>query len=615
MKQLTASIYRHTDTCHVYVIRQGDEAVLIDFGDGSILERLSEIGVRRVTDILMTHHHRDQAQGLWRAAALGARLWVPHAEQDLFHSVDFHWAGREIRNSYNNREDRFSLLEPVPVAGTLRDYDRVRFGGLEVTVIPTPGHTTGSISLFVEIDGRRVAFVGDLIYAPGKLWSLAATQWSYNGGEGIAGTILSLLDLKERGAELLLPSHGEPIAEAGPAVDLTVERLSRLLALRRQNPRLFRLRETPYKAITPHLLWNRTSMANSYVLLSRSGKALLIDFGYDFAFGVAAGADRASRRPWLYTLPALKRQFGVARVDVVVPTHYHDDHVAGFNLLRQVEGTRVWAPELFADILERPHWYDLPCLWYDPIPVDRRLPLEVPVCWEEYELVFYHLPGHTNYAVAVAFEVDGQRVVAAGDRWAERGGRFLNYVYKNDFDPGDYRRTAALLQRLRPDLILSGHWEPLWVKEGLLDDLLARGEELERLHHELLPAGFGFGAGIGRPLARVRPYEIEAAPGTPVPVVVEFRNPFDRPETAAVRLAARRGWLVEPVPGRGAVSPEGALRFQLDAGERAEAAFRITAPEGAAGRRPIAADLTVGSTRFGQCAEAVVVLKRRGELR
>src|SRR5690606_11137602 len=111
----------------------------------------------------------------------------------------------------------------------------------------------------------------------------------------------------------------------------------------------------------------------SYVLLSESVKALLIDYGYDFIMGLPAATDRASRRPWLYTLPALRQQFGVTSIDVVIPTQFHDDHVAGFNLLRQAEGAQACASDLFAGILENPNDYDLPCLWYDPIRVDRRL--------------------------------------------------------------------------------------------------------------------------------------------------------------------------------------------------------------------------------------------------
>jgi glyoxylase-like metal-dependent hydrolase (beta-lactamase superfamily II) len=50
--------------------------VLVDFGTGDVLEHLAEIGVERVTDVPMTHHHRDQGQGLAHAAAVGSRMWA-----------------------------------------------------------------------------------------------------------------------------------------------------------------------------------------------------------------------------------------------------------------------------------------------------------------------------------------------------------------------------------------------------------------------------------------------------------------------------------------------------------------------------------------------------------
>src|SRR5687768_9799171 len=265
-------------------------------------------------DVLMTHHHRDQGQGLARAVQAGIRIWVPHTEQDLFHSVDAHWQARQIYNNYNVREDRFSLLESVPVAGTLQDYETRPFAAHSMTVIPTPGHTTGSISLLVELNGKRILFSGDLIYGPGKMLNLSATQWTYNGAEGVAAGLASLLDVQDRQIDLLLPSHGDPIDNPSAAITLLVERSWELLQRRQQNSRLFELRERPYQPVlpigeapqgqgTPHLLMHRASMANMYVLLSESGKALFIDFGYDFVTGIAAGSDRASRRPWLYTVP------------------------------------------------------------------------------------------------------------------------------------------------------------------------------------------------------------------------------------------------------------------------------------------------------------------------
>ncbi|MCC6804162.1 MAG: MBL fold metallo-hydrolase, partial [Anaerolineae bacterium] len=312
MQTIAENLFLYEDTCNVYVLRSGSRAVLIDLGSGDVLDHLSEISVDSVSAVLMTHHHRDQGQGLPRAAAAGIPIWVPHTEQDLFHSVDAHWQAREIYNNYNVRQDRFSLLASVPGAGTLQDYGAYSFDGFAFTVIPTPGHTNGSISLLTEWAGQRLAFTGDLIAAPGKVWSMAATQWTYNGAEGVAASVASLLDLKERQPDRLLPSHGSQMDSPARAIDALVERLWQLLQVRGQNLRLLELRERPYEAITPHLLAHRFSFSNCYVLLSESRKALFIDYGYDFVIGdvMRYGSDRASRRPWLYTIPALKQQFG-----------------------------------------------------------------------------------------------------------------------------------------------------------------------------------------------------------------------------------------------------------------------------------------------------------------
>lgn len=595
MQLILDNLYLFEDTCNIYVIRTENSAVLVDFGSGAVLSHLSAIGVEQVSAVLMTHHHRDQGQGLARAVEAGIPIWVPHTEQDLFRQVDAHWQAREIYMNYNMRQDRFSLLEPVPIAGTLQDYATYQFGACAVTVIPTPGHTTGSITLWLEHDGNRIAFTGDLIAGPGKVWSMAATQWTYNGAEGVPASIASLLDLKERQPNLLLPSHGSPMPEPAPAIDLLVQRFWQLLQLRGQNQRLFELRQHPYEIITPHLLAHRASVANSYVLLSQSHKALMIDFGYDFITGIPLSSDRASRRPWLYTIPTLKRQFGIEKIDVVLPTHFHDDHVAGINLLRAVEGTQVWSAALFADILENPAHYDLPCLWFDPIPVDQRLPLERPIQWEEYTFTLYPLPGHTRYAVAIHFEVDGYSVLATGDQYQGDNGLELNYVYPNRFDAGDYMKSAELYKRLRPDVILTGHWKPFWVPFNYFGKLEQMGTELERLHRELLPEVPDLGTeGF---LARITPYQATAQGGQTLEFQVEIRNPFNRVAQATITMVVPPGWEVT-----GQQTP-----ISLEPLAVRHVPVRIKIPATFSGRRArIAADITIDGQQFGQQAETLV---------
>jgi glyoxylase-like metal-dependent hydrolase (beta-lactamase superfamily II) len=598
MEQISPNLYQFRDTCHVYVVKNDDAAVLVDFGSGSVLDALAQIGISSVTDVLMTHHHRDQGQGLARAVEAGARIWAPHAEQDLFHSIDAYWQARPLLNNYDVRQDRFSLLESVPLAGTLKDYAVCHFGGREWSVLPTPGHTPGSASLLVEVDGRKLAFTGDLIAGPGKVWSLAALQWSYHGVEGAAYSIPSLRSLQRHEPKILLPAHGAIMEDPGEAIVLLEERLFQMLSAREENRQMQSFLREPYRRISPHLLSNRTSVSNSYVLLSESGKALLIDYGYDFIPTFLFHPDRAIHRPWLYTLDALKRDYGVSKIDVVVPTHYHDDHVAGLNLLRDVEGTQVWAAENFASILEHPDDYDLPCLWYDPIPVDRALPLGQEIRWEEYTLTLYPLPGHTRYAAAVSFEVDGKRALAVGDQYKGNAGLAWNYVYQNGFGIDDYHTSAGFYAQIAPDLILPGHWEPLWVEPGYIDRLNERGVLLAGLHRDLLPldaldlSGDSFAA-------RIQPYHWQGGAGKAIKYMVEMRNTFSSAEDVRAELVLPPGWQADDT----------CKIVRLEGGKGDRLAFTVFPPDGLTGRRfRLAVDVTVGQVRLGQQAEALVDL-------
>src|SRR5438094_7090882 len=159
----------------------------------------------------------------------------------------------------------------------------------------------GSRSVLDELDGRRLAFSGDLVYGDGKVWSLAATQWSYTGVEGQASTILSCWILEERGPDVLLPSHGDPVDDPPAALARVRERMTELMELRREvRPwDLDGWAHHPWEEVTPHLLRNRTSLAISYALLSGTGNALLIDWGYDLWTGHATGGERAANRPLL----------------------------------------------------------------------------------------------------------------------------------------------------------------------------------------------------------------------------------------------------------------------------------------------------------------------------
>ncbi|MGZ4355078.1 MAG: hypothetical protein ACXVZ4_16215, partial [Gaiellaceae bacterium] len=53
--EVAPGVLRFRDTCNVYVLRADrGAATLIDFGSGAVLDRLPELGVEQVTDVLVT---------------------------------------------------------------------------------------------------------------------------------------------------------------------------------------------------------------------------------------------------------------------------------------------------------------------------------------------------------------------------------------------------------------------------------------------------------------------------------------------------------------------------------------------------------------------------------
>ncbi len=591
--ELAADLYLWRDSCNVYAIRRGDEALLVDAGTGEVADHLAEIGVRRIAHVLHTHHHRDQCQGSAGLHAAGAALWAPEFEAELLGDPTGLWQGRPLLNSYSGRSDRFSPLEGLPLAGRLPDYGTWTWRDVALRALPTPGHTMGSTTLLWDApDGRRLGFSGDLLYAPGKVWSLATYQYDYNGCGGAVLSIRSLRSLAAEAPALLLPAHGAPMADPGAALRQTQEALGAFVAARDPGlPRLIAGLDRPLEAVTPHLLRDRYSVSSDWVVLSGDGHALWIDYGYPHGlYQTAAGGVAAGKRPLLHGLEQLREEFGVRAIDAVVLTHHHDDHVGAVNALRRATGAQVWAAANFAAVLERPDAFKTQCLWYDPVPVDRVLPLRQPVAWRGMRLTAHPQPGHTRYAACLEFTVDGRRALAIGDQFPH------NYIYGNQFALGDYPATVRLWRSLAPDLILPGHG-PAEDGPAYIERFAAAAQQTDDLHRRLLPLEeVDFGA-AGQAV-EVFPYHSRLAPGAAALVRVSARNPFARRAEVLVRLhlPTRPGWAAEPSEARVLAGPHGT----------GEATFRLRVGDAPARRVPYGVALTVDGQPFGLVEEGLV---------
>ena len=190
-----------------------------------------------------------------------------------------------MRNDFN------TVTENIPVARRLDDYSTLRWRNVEFYILPTPGHTLGSISLLATVDGRRTAFTGDLIFAPGKIVNLYDTQVNYGGSEGIDLGIFSLSRLRELKPAMLLPSHGKPMPDPDPAIGKTIKRLTDYYRFQTGNAPS---EEGAPQAVSRHLVCHYTTTSSFYAILSSSGKAMFIDYGS--ASGIHFGNFEVRRR-------------------------------------------------------------------------------------------------------------------------------------------------------------------------------------------------------------------------------------------------------------------------------------------------------------------------------
>ena len=107
--------------------------------------------------ILLTHAHWDHVSGVPEFP--GTPVWVPEEERAFIEQGG--WI-TEIARSTRPKLETYTF-EGGPYLGFAKSHDV--WGDGSIVVVPAPGHTPGSVIVFVTVpDGRRYAFVGDLVW-------------------------------------------------------------------------------------------------------------------------------------------------------------------------------------------------------------------------------------------------------------------------------------------------------------------------------------------------------------------------------------------------------------------------------------------------------------------
>ncbi len=190
---------------NVYLVKDVGKLILIDTGmprsDGKILKYVHSIGCepQDVSTIILTHFHIDHvgsAQKLKKQT--NAKIAVHENEADIV-------AGKKAPPKPKNvlLKAFSSVVKTAPVEPDLLLKNNDKIGKL--TVIHTPGHSYGSISLLNT--EKKVIFVGDAITFRNR--KIAGPPESFTLDPVKAKESIGLISTFD--FDVLLSGHGEPL--------------------------------------------------------------------------------------------------------------------------------------------------------------------------------------------------------------------------------------------------------------------------------------------------------------------------------------------------------------------------------------------------------------------
>jgi glyoxylase-like metal-dependent hydrolase (beta-lactamase superfamily II) len=161
--------------CCVYLVDAGREQVLIDAGAGpgaeAILRNVRALGFdpARIGHLVATHGHIDHIGGISRIKEVtGCKLIAHELDRD----------GIELGDRRLTAADLYGIeYWPTKIDIILEGEETRILGDLEFHFVAVPGHTPGSIAVYLDLEDGRALFGQDVHGPFSEAWGSDIENW------------------------------------------------------------------------------------------------------------------------------------------------------------------------------------------------------------------------------------------------------------------------------------------------------------------------------------------------------------------------------------------------------------------------------------------------------
>ncbi len=605
LTQLSPHLYIHHNHVNTGIIRDGNKALLIDASGTSIQSTLTELRITEVERILYTHHHRDNVAGY--TFPENVIVGVPKAEVQWFNEVDTFWNDPKYRwHLYNCHPHNLMLGESIRISETYTDGMHIEWLAASINVLETPGHTDGSLTYVVEVDGQRFAFTGDLIYDEGQIWELYSLQkgqqtTDYHGFLGARDELRQSLEkVGESSPNAIIPTHGvvinkpdEAIVKLFDRLDYCYDKYVSMSALRHYFPKLFE----EFDGCENHMPIRDGKTPPEF--LRHIGTTWLIISETKEAFVMDCGSPNVIKQ-----IQEMQQSGEISDVTQFWVTHYHDDHVNAIPEFQEAFPCETIADSVVANVITNPTAYRLPCISPAVTRVDRTTKDGDTWQWNEFTMTAYHFPGQTYYHGGLSVEGCGIRMFFSGDSFTMAG--IDDYCSGNRNLLGEgvgYEKCLRLIKSIQPSHIFNCHVDQAFdFTDDEIDFMLDTLNERENCFTELFPWDHA-NYGMDEQWVRCYPYEQEIRPGETAELSVAFTNHSLQSCEASAQPILPESWGIEIEPKTTTITAksDGSVSFSVPIPDEKTINKHSTSE-----RIVIPIDITYNNRHLGQYRESIL---------